>query len=203
MKARILSNTITEAVNGFMEDCISGPDHEAERAELYEALQDMRQRFGLEAANTPAPTTEAEADLVIHIVAGVATVEKAPAGLRIIQRDYDTEGASPEDFDSYTDDAGKECFHSAWVAGSTPPPLPPVQIRIERDPNGNKVARLVPGGGVRSFTVQTLGNMPLTHNAFKVGDVIYHPNSTPRAEMQEHLKDHGTDRQRALVAQYY
>ena len=55
------------------------------------------------------------ADIVIEIRGGIAELVECPPGLKVIQRDYDTEGADPADFDNYRDEAGETCYHREWT----------------------------------------------------------------------------------------
>lgn len=69
-------------------------------------------------------------------------------------------------------------------------------IKIGYDTNGNKIAKYIPGSGLRGFSVQTLGNMPDTHRALISGD---HGDHRAESELHAYVKQHGTPRQRELL----
>jgi hypothetical protein len=60
-------------------------------------------------------------------------------------------------------------------------------LKIGRNRNGLKVLRIsFPGTGIRGFSIQTNGNLPVTHTT-----------NTPRiSEVASYLAEHGTKRQR-------
>ena len=69
-----------------------------------------------------------------------------------------------------------------------------MNYRIVRDINGNRRLRVSPDDGERGFSVQTLGNMPLTHRA-GIG-------SYTQGELHGYVKRFGTERQRELLGCY-
>ena len=62
------------------------------------------------------------------------------------------------------------------------------EIKTGRDINGNKIAKIKTVGG--SFSIQTLGNMPRTHN-----EGVY---TWSAKEVNTYVKEFGTKRQKAL-----
>lgn len=67
-----------------------------------------------------------------------------------------------------------------------------MKIQIGQDDNGNTVAKVT--NGRNSFTVQTNGNLPITHSN---GKACFNLAQT-KAELALYLSQHGTDRQRAI-----
>lgn len=69
-------------------------------------------------------------------------------------------------------------------------------IRIDYDINGNKVAKFIPGKGVRGFSVQTNGNMPNTHRNYSKGDIA---GQDAKNELHAYIKQHGTKAQKEAL----
>jgi hypothetical protein len=67
------------------------------------------------------------------------------------------------------------------------------QFTISRDRNGNKTVK-VKAGAFRTFTIQTLGNLPATHR-LGVGDHT-------RGEVSQFVASFGTDNQRRALAAF-
>jgi len=70
-----------------------------------------------------------------------------------------------------------------------------MKIQILMDDNGNTIAKVT--NGKASFSIQTNGNLPVTHRNGKAG---LNKGQT-KAEIALHLSKHGTDRQRAIFNQ--
>lgn len=71
-------------------------------------------------------------------------------------------------------------------------------IKLSMDKNGNKVLRYIPGKGERGFSVQTLQNLPLTHNMMLcISDL---EKGTALNELQCYIGEFGTEHQKKLVA---
>lgn len=62
--------------------------------------------------------------------------------------------------------------------------------KIGRDTNGNKTVRVIPSTG-RGFSIQTNGNLPITHR-----DGIHRDTG---AEVELYVRKHGTARQKAIM----
>ena len=74
-----------------------------------------------------------------------------------------------------------------------------IKIRIGRDINGNKLAK-VSGGSERGFSIQTNGNLPYCHN-LNFGDVLKSGERSTKhglSEVVSYVFEHGTEPQRAL-----
>ncbi len=52
----------------------------------------------------------------IRVDQGVVSVENLPENCEVVVRDYDTEGASEDDF--VQDSEGEDCFYQKWVKGA-------------------------------------------------------------------------------------
>jgi hypothetical protein len=65
-------------------------------------------------------------------------------------------------------------------------------MKIAFNTNGNRVLKLSSDdlGGARGFSIQTLGNLPMTHR-----DGV---GSHTDGEMRDYLRKHGTKRQKEL-----
>ena len=68
-------------------------------------------------------------------------------------------------------------------------------LKLGRDKNGNKVLKYITGTSEKGFSVQTLGNLPYTHNreSFELD------KSYSYYEFVNFVKLHGTDRQKNLL----
>jgi len=62
-----------------------------------------------------------------------------------------------------------------------------ITTKKRTDKNGNSIVRIT-RKGFRGFSIQTNGNLPLTHGGHKIN----------RQEISEYLKKHGTDHQKYL-----
>lgn len=70
-----------------------------------------------------------------------------------------------------------------------------MNIKLSRDINGNKVLK-VSFVGVRGFSVQTLGNLPETHQIDTNEDL---KQFTAVNELHAYIKIYGTKRQKELL----
>jgi len=103
-----------------------------------------------------------KADLVIEIRGGIAELVKAPDGLKVIQRDYDTEGANTHDL--VRDEQAEPCFHKDWVTG------------------GGDINDPLPVLGERNYTLLAQGARVCGPNADEVYGYVWENLYTGEAE---------------------
>jgi hypothetical protein len=66
------------------------------------------------------------------------------------------------------------------------------KVVFSRDRNGNKTVKIIPRQG-RAFSIQTLGNLPLTHRGLDSFD------SAALAEIETYIETYGTAKQKEAV----
>lgn len=66
-----------------------------------------------------------------------------------------------------------------------------MKLKISRDINGNKIVKIsFPSENIRGFSIQTNGNLPLTHSS----------NIPRHEEIIAYVKLYGTHRQKRIIA---
>lgn len=68
-------------------------------------------------------------------------------------------------------------------------------LKMDRDRNGNKTIKIAGANGICGFSIQTLGNLPKTHQ------LGIHPGV--RLEIIEHINNFGTQKQKNLLRHWY
>lgn len=71
-------------------------------------------------------------------------------------------------------------------------------IKLSRDINGNKTAKVIFLNGDRGFSVRTFGNMPKTHKMTKDDNSQFIMIN----ELNAFIKNYGTKRQKQLLGWY-